>query len=67
MTDSDLLFEFIIVMIELTAFVAYLSVGAVILEVIVPRLVVIIKSIAARFSNLEIGKRIKSSAKIQSD
>lgn len=66
MTDSEMFYEFIVVMVELTAFVAYLSVGAVISEVIVPRLVVIIKRIASWFSNFEIGKRIKSSIKVQS-
>lgn len=39
MTDSNLLFEFIVVIVEIGDFMLNLSVGAIVLKVIIPRLI----------------------------
>lgn len=66
MTDSEMFYEYIVVMVELTAFVAYLSVGAVILEVIVPKLLKLVKRIAVWVKIRKIKRRILSGIKVQS-
>ena len=48
MTEFDLFFEFIIVIIELAAFMIVLIIGAVILEVIVTRIITFLKLLTTR-------------------
>lgn len=64
MTDAEFV-EFIIVVIELGVFMLYLSVGAVILEVIYPKLVKLVKQIAIRVKIRKIKRRILSGIKVQ--
>lgn len=56
MTDLEL-FEFIVVIIEIGAFMLILTLGAVVLEVIIPRLLNIIKILQARLKSDLRGER----------
>ena len=66
MTDSDILFEFVVVIVELATFMVYLSIGAVILEVICPKLVKLVKRIAVLTKIRKLKRRIMSGIKVQS-
>lgn len=65
MTDSEL-FELVIVMIEIGVFMLVLTLGAVVLEVIIPKLVKLVKRIAVRIKLRKIKRRIMSGIKVQS-
>lgn len=65
MTDAEF-FEFIVVLVEIGAFMMILSVGAVILEVIYPKLVKLVKRIAVRVKIRKLKRRILAGIKVQS-
>lgn len=65
MTDAEF-FEFIVVLVEIGAFMMILSVGAVVLEVIIPKLVKLVKRIAVRAKIRKIKRRIMTGIKVQS-
>lgn len=56
--ENELFFEFIVVIIEITVFMALLSVGAIIIEVLIPRFVSALKSITTKFNNVKVAKGI---------
>ena len=62
MTDAEF-FEFIIVIMELVAFITYLLAGAVVLEVIVPKLMNIAVRISVWLKNHKFGRRIRNHVK----
>ena len=65
MTDSEL-FELVIVMIEISAFMLVLTLGAVVLEVMYPKLVKLVKRIAVRIKIRKLKRRIMAGIKVQS-
>ena len=52
--ENELFFEFIVVIIEITVFMAFLSVGAIIIEVLIPRFMSVLKSITAKINNVKV-------------
>lgn len=54
---NELLFELVVVIIEIAAFVLYLSVGAVMLEVVVPWIVRILKNVTLKLATIRVRLR----------
>ena len=55
--ENELFFEFLVVIIEITVFMAFLSVGAIIIEVLIPRFMSVLKSITAMLNNVKVKGR----------